>query len=126
MIVRHEKQSRPGFTMIIVLVILAVLTSLMALAAQNAATARRMLNHRADQLQAQWLAQAGLELAAAKLRANPKYQGDQLELISNGQLTVKVEAGSADGLVNVTSTATCSKLGLAPTRVELTRSLSKP
>ena len=62
---------------------------------------RRMLEQRQRQLQAEWLARAGVEIAAARLLVDPTgYQGELMEMIPESQLPLSDFASvpSARGL----------------------------
>jgi hypothetical protein len=68
---------------------------------------RRLLGHRQHELQADWLARAGVELAADRLLADPAgYTGESAEPIPGAEVRVEVRAepGSAN-VFRVTSTA---------------------
>src|SRR5437879_6089497 len=80
------------------LVVLAVLTTVLATTTWQHLTARRLLDQRHKQLQAAWLARAGVELAAARLLSNPaEYTEDVATLLPGAQVhvTVQREQGSA-------------------------------
>jgi type II secretory pathway component PulK len=119
MILRSNSHRRAGWTLIYVLVIVAVLTAFMAIAAQNVASGRKLLVHRANQLQAQWLARAGLELATERWQTNPAYQGEVIELIAESRLEIKIEKdGDGNGVV-ITSEAQCTGIGTMPVKTTI-------
>src|SRR5947209_6972757 len=102
------RPGRRGVAAVWALVILIVLTALMANITWLHLAGRRVLDQRHRQLQAEWLARAGLELAAARLLANPAgYSGETVTLLpaSEVRILVQPEAGSRDRF-QVTSTAT--------------------
>jgi len=67
---------RRGAILILVLVCLAVATALIVGAVRLAAVSHRAAKTEGWNLQAAWLAESGLERAAARLAANPGYQGE--------------------------------------------------
>jgi type II secretory pathway component PulK len=78
-----------------------LVVSLVAGALVRSLLAAHQQSHRyADQLQAQWLAEAGLARAATKLRAEASYQGEvwqvslapgEMNEAESGQVTITVE-----------------------------------
>ena len=56
-----------------------------------------MLRDRQQALQATWLARSGVEIAAARLLADPAYRGETLELIPSSKVEVAIERIPADG-----------------------------
>jgi hypothetical protein len=75
------------------LVILFVLGSLMALITWQSLAGRRALDRRQNEIQAVWLARAGIELAAARLLTNPTgYTGESVELIPGSQIKIEVRS----------------------------------
>ncbi len=120
MIFRRNNQRRRGLTVIYALVILAVLSALMALAVQNVASARRVLRSRADQLQSQWLARAGLEIAVGKIQSDPNYRGEVVELIADARVEIKVDK-DADATVQITCDVNYMGLGTTPSKSVRTR-----
>ena len=62
---------------------------------------RRVRRARQNRVQAEWLARSAIELAAAKILADPKeYRGENVELIPNSKVIILVEVdpeiGSTD------------------------------
>jgi hypothetical protein len=87
---------RSGIAILWALVVLAVLGVTSATAAWQIGAARRALEWRHHRLQAQWLARAGCELAAARLLADPAgYAGESVEPITDGQVHIVVEKDPA-------------------------------
>src|SRR5262249_56296223 len=77
-------RQRPGAAFLIVLVALALVGIAMTTAAWRMTASRRFLDRRHQELQAQWLARAGIEMAAARLLSNPaQYSGETPELVPN-------------------------------------------
>ncbi len=67
---------RRGAALVMALVALLVVTLVAGALVQMLVAAHRQSRRYADELQAQWLAQAGLDRAAAKLRADGDYRGE--------------------------------------------------
>jgi len=82
---------RRGIAAVWALVVLAVLTVVIGVITWQSVTGFRRADHRQAQLQALWLARSGVELAAARLLANPAgYTGETLELIPRSQVRIEV------------------------------------
>lgn len=89
--IRETTRRRRGVAVIWMLMVLGLLTALIANIARQHFNNRRALQQRQKQLQADWLARAGLELAAARLLANPQgYTGEALTPISGARLQITV------------------------------------
>jgi hypothetical protein len=72
-------------------VVLAVLTAVLGTITAQLLAGRRSVEGRRNQLQAQWLARAGVELAAARLLADPAgYKGETVEVIPGGTVRIEV------------------------------------
>lgn len=105
---------RRGVAAVWMLVVLAVLSAALAATAWQHVASRQLLDRRHHQLQAAWLARAGVELAAARLLADPDaYAGEAIAVIPASQVRITVRDESkflppalAAGLVG---------LGTAPT-----------
>jgi hypothetical protein len=118
---------RRGVAAIWALVVLSVLTTVLAATTWQVMAGRRLLDRRQDQLQAAWLARAGVELAAARLLTNPAgYKGESLELIPGSQIRIEVrsEPGSPD-IFLVTSEARKPKDGSRPVVRSVTHRLRR-
>lgn len=99
-------QSRAGIASIWVLVVLSVLTVLAGTAAWQYLAGRRVLRDRQQALQATWLARSGVEIAAARLLADPAYKGETLEPIPSSKVEVAIERLPGEGeTYRVTATA---------------------
>ena len=106
MIRRPTDRPRRGMLTVVVLVCLLVLT-LIAGAILRAGSAHREDQRAAERrLQAEWLAEAGLQRAAARLAADPGYTGETWEIPAR-------ELGSAD---DATVTIAVEKPGGDPKR----------
>jgi hypothetical protein len=82
---------RRGVAILMALVAMALLVVVMGVVTGQILTSRRQLAHRAQQLQAQALAHAGLELAAARVLANPAaYDEETEEIVPRSHIRIKV------------------------------------
>jgi type II secretory pathway component PulK len=89
---RQTREARGGMALVLAVVILALVTAVTGMIAWQTNAARRLLDDRRQQLQALWLARAGVEHACDRLLAEPdKYTGETLELIPRGQVHLSVE-----------------------------------
>jgi hypothetical protein len=85
-----EGHGRRGAALMALVIILAFLSFLLATMGRQMLAHRHYLKHREQQLQADWLARAGIELAIARLLADPTYAGDTVALIPDSRVQVKV------------------------------------
>jgi hypothetical protein len=86
--------------MVLAVVALAVVAIVTATITGQFMTARRLLDQRHRQIQAEWLARAGVELAAARLLSEPTgYEGETVELIPEAEvhIAVRPETGVPGG-----------------------------
>jgi type II secretory pathway component PulK len=92
--------SRRGAALVMAMVALLVVSLVAGALVRSLLTAYRQSHRYADQLQAQWLAEAGLARAAAKLSADASYQGEvwhaslapgEENEAESGQVTITVE-----------------------------------
>jgi hypothetical protein len=93
---------RRGVATFWVLVVLAVLTAVLGTITCQFLAGRSLVERRQNQLQARWLARAGVELAAARLLADPGgYKGETVEVVPGGKVRIEVraESGSPDTFV---------------------------
>jgi hypothetical protein len=87
---------RPGIASVWALVVLAVLTVVIGVITWESVTGYRRADHRQARLQALWLARSGVELAAARLLADPAgYTGETLELIPGSQVRIEMKSDPA-------------------------------
>ena len=84
-----------GAVLIVVLVCLALATALFVLVAKQAVAERRAIDRSCHALQSRWLAEAGVERAAARLAADPDYAGETWDL------SAKQLAGNDDAIVRI-------------------------
>jgi type II secretory pathway pseudopilin PulG len=83
---------RSGMAAIWALVVVAVVSVMVGLIVAQFLAVRRAVDHRHHQLQALWLAQAGIELAAGHLLNSPTVPPEEtVNLISQGQVHIKIE-----------------------------------
>src|SRR5207248_3402954 len=88
--------ARQGAALMVAVVALAVVSVVSTSVVWNCLAGRRLLDQRQHQLQAKWLARSGLELAAARLLAEPSgYMGESVELIPGAQVRVVVRTEQA-------------------------------
>lgn len=89
----QKSRIKNGLAIMVAVVTLVVLSLLMSAIAWQLLANRRMLDHREYQLQAELLARAGVEHAAARLLASPDgYEGETLQLIPASSVTIEVNA----------------------------------
>jgi type II secretory pathway pseudopilin PulG len=90
---RYRHGSPSGFASVWALVVLAVLTGLTAALTFQLLAARRTVDRRERQAQAEWLARSGIELAAARLLTDPKgYEGETAEVFSGSRVRIQIQA----------------------------------
>ena len=84
--------ARRGIALVMALVALAALFLIMSLVAWQSIASRRLLARREEQLQCRCLAEAGLELAAARLLTTPAgYKGEAVAIIPRSQVHIEVQ-----------------------------------
>lgn len=89
--------SRRGMALLMALVAMAVISVVLAVMTSQIVAQRQMARHRQRQLQADWLARAGVEFAAAKLLENATpFVDDKQELAPDSKLRIVVEKGETD------------------------------
>jgi hypothetical protein len=81
---------RAGVALIGTLAVLAVVSVLLMTIGAQMLSNRRLAERRAEQLQADWLARAGVELAIGRLLAAEGYTGETTELIPRSEVRVTV------------------------------------
>jgi type II secretory pathway component PulK len=88
---------RQGMALLIVVVTFAIIAICAGPITLQILTNRRVAAHRKDQLQAAWLARAGVELACARvLSGRPDYSGETLELLPQSRLRISVNTTKDD------------------------------
>jgi hypothetical protein len=79
------------------LVVMASLAVILSVTAMQCFAARQMLDLRHRQLQADWLARAGVELAAARLLGSSgTFTEDKLDLLPDAKVHIAVEQSGQD------------------------------
>jgi hypothetical protein len=98
---------RRGGVLLVAVVALAIVAVVMAAITWQCLAARRLVEHRQQQLQAEWLARAGVELAADRLLTDPAgYRGESVEPIPGAWVRIEVRADpAAADVFRVTSEA---------------------
>ncbi len=90
---------RRGAALVMAMVALLVVTLVAGALVRSLVASHRQSHRYADELQAQWLAEAGLARAAAKLQADANYPGevwnvplgDNSDSADSGQVTISVK-----------------------------------
>jgi type II secretory pathway component PulK len=99
---RHAEHAcyhvRRGAAMVMILTALALATMIFLAAAKLTIVQRRTIELSARQVQAEWLAESGVQRAAARLAADPKYRGETWNIAAEefggrdgGMVTIRVE-----------------------------------
>ena len=102
---RMRRNRRRGVVLIIVLALIAVIAMITIVLAQTLLAGRQFLERRHHQVQAEWLARAGIERARAQRnRGDQPSQGTWQALGERGHVVVEVQT-KKDG-VEVTSVGT--------------------
>ena len=83
---RIERFGRRGAALVMAMVALLVVTLMSAALVQSLVTGQRQSRRYADELQAQWLADAGLERAAVQLARDAQYRGEMWQTEIGGEL----------------------------------------
>jgi flagellin-like protein len=100
--VAQELDRRKGLTSVVVLVLLVVLTIIAGALLRLSSIQRDRLRAAERRLQAEWLAQAGLDRALFKLASDSKYAGETWEL-SPADLAIDETKRPANGPAAVVS-----------------------
>lgn len=86
------KTKRKGVALITALVVMAVLAIVLAVVTVQVVAQHNLLRQRERQLQADWLARAGVELAAARLLDSPKeFSEERRDLAAAGKVKIEVK-----------------------------------
>ena len=91
---RFGRFSRRGAALVMAMVALLVVTLMSAALVQSLVTGQRQSRRYSDELQAQWLAEAGLERAVVQLARDAQYRGEIWRTEVRGELgsvTITVE-----------------------------------
>jgi type II secretory pathway component PulK len=88
---------RKGIALLMALVAMALVTIVMTVLVAQIVAQRRLVQQRQRQLQAEWLARAGVELAAARLIETPTaFTDDKQELLPDTKLKITVAKSAGD------------------------------
>jgi len=120
-------RARRGVALLGAVAALVVVSALVATAGWHVLLNRRLAERREHQLQAGWLARAGVELATARLLGDPEgYAGESAEPVARSQVrvTVEREKGSSETF-RVVSEARYPTDGRGVVVRELTRRLRR-
>src|SRR5918911_63539 len=83
---------RRGVALLAALVTLSLVSVVLVAVSWQITANRRLAERRQHQLQADWLARAGVELAVGRLLADPdKYTGESVELLPRSQVRIQVQ-----------------------------------
>jgi hypothetical protein len=94
-----QRSRRRGSALLVAVVAITVAAVVTAAITWQSVAGRRLVESRQHQLQAEWLARAGIELAADRLLSDPAgYRGESVELVPGGRVRIEVRAepGKAD------------------------------
>ena len=87
---------RNGVALVTVLVVLAVVTLLFTVLTVRVLADRRVVDRRGQQLQAEWLARAGIELALERLPSQGQTYTETVTLLPNSNLQIDVKPGGQE------------------------------
>jgi type II secretory pathway pseudopilin PulG len=88
---------RAGMAIIAALVVMATLTILLTVVAMQIVAQRQTLRQRQRQLQAEWLARAGVEIAVTRLLENPAgFSEEKNDLLPDAKVRIVVEKSAPD------------------------------
>jgi hypothetical protein len=89
----NGKRPRRGVALLMVLLTLAFISVLLGAISWQILVNRRVTKFRQHQIQAAWLARAGVELACSRLLTEPvNYTGESVDLMPNSQLRIQVQS----------------------------------
>jgi type II secretory pathway pseudopilin PulG len=88
---------RQGAAIIAALVAMAIVTALLSVVTLQVVSQRQVVRQRQRQLQAQWLARAGVELATARLLEKPSvFKEENEDLLPDTKVRIVVEKAEPD------------------------------
>jgi type II secretory pathway component PulK len=87
-----SKPRRSGIALLWALATILLLLAVMAATTAKITAERRLLVQRQHQLQSQWLARSGLEIAVSRLQSDLKYRGEKIQILAFSELEIKVTA----------------------------------
>ncbi len=98
------KAKRKGVALITALVVMAVLAIVLSVVTVQIVAQRNLLRQRERQLQADWLARAGVELAVARLLDSPKdFSEENRDLAPAGKVKIELKKSANANDVYVVS-----------------------
>jgi hypothetical protein len=84
-------RGRRGLAVLWVLMILTLLSAVIGIILSQQRSSRSLLDQRQKRLQADWLARAGIEVAAARLLAKGQpFKGDLTDLLANSKVHIEI------------------------------------
>ena len=93
----QNTKTRRGFVLIVTIMIMAVLTILLSVVTMQVLSQRRLVQQRQRQLQTQWLARAGVEIAAARLLDKAAgFSDENKDLLPDAKMHIVVEKSTDD------------------------------
>ncbi len=93
----HAPAPRRGMALVAALVAVAALSVILSVVTVQLLAQRQALDQRHNQLQAEWLARAGVELAAARLLDKPAaFTEENRELVPSASVRIVVEKAGPD------------------------------
>jgi uncharacterized membrane protein len=101
----QTSKARRGLALLVVFAVMAVLSVVLATVTFNAVAQRNMAQQRQHRLQADWLARAGIDLAAARLLEKPAAFTEELTELVPGAKVGIVVADLGKGEFSVTADA---------------------
>lgn len=85
-------QRRQGLAIVMALAVMAVLTVVLSVVTLQIVNQRKLMVQRQHQLQSEWLARAGIEVAAARLLDSAvAFTDDKQQLVPDSKLDIVVE-----------------------------------
>jgi hypothetical protein len=96
---RYSRTStrRQGIALVMALVVMAILVVILTMVTKHIVSQRHTVHQRHRQLQAEWLARAGVELAAARLLDNPAaFVQENHDLLPDATIRIVVEKAGQD------------------------------
>ena len=92
-----KRSTRKGVAIVLAIMMMAVLTVILAVVTLQIVSQRHVVRQRQRQLQADWLARAGIEAAAARLLDSPTaFSDDKQELLPDTKMRIVVEKSDAE------------------------------
>ncbi|MBX9681291.1 MAG: hypothetical protein K2X38_21245 [Gemmataceae bacterium] len=91
------RRRRRGFSLVVVIVVLGVLSVLMTFVTTQTVMQRRSLHQRERRLQARWLLRSGFERALVKLQTNGEaFEAEWKDLVPHSRIEAKAKVESKD------------------------------